>query len=138
MTGPHPQVSCPLICQNHLTALVWYLCCPKSSPQSRLLTIKSAFGHSLKTMSSSQLRSNQCFLGINFFYFKLCSLFLVSSLSRIYAIPLQPTYHAHTEQHATHLDSISCHSEPAAATASSNCSSDGSAACVAVAAVGEI
>lgn len=61
MTGPHQQVSFPLIC---LMMSVWYRCCPKSSPQRTWLTIKGAFGHWWKTMSSPQLCSNQCFLGI--------------------------------------------------------------------------
>lgn len=40
-----------------------------------------------------------------------------SPSSRFHAIPLQPTDHAHTKQHATNLHSFPLHTEPAAAAA---------------------
>lgn len=56
------------------------------------------------------------------------------SLSRIHAVPLQPTDHAHIKQHTTHLHSFPFHTEPAAATTCS-WSPCGPAACVAASAV---
>lgn len=58
------------------------------------------------------------------------------SLSRIYAVPLQPAHHADTKQHATHLHSFPCHTGPAAAAAATSCwSSSRPTTCVAVSAV---
>lgn len=43
MIGPHPQVSCPLISQSHLTALVWYLLLPKKQPTYCITDNKECF-----------------------------------------------------------------------------------------------
>lgn len=63
---------------------------------------------------------------------------LSSSFHRTHAVPLQPADYAHTEQHATHLHSLTLHTEPAAAAAAEPSWSSGPAARVAVFAVGAI